>query len=231
MKCSKCGKLIANDSNFCEYCGAVIKEISSTEFKRVDIRWALLPAMLISTYAIFVMWSHMNYSPSYITESAPIAICPPVILFLVTLWYGIKKKVVFSFVLIIGAFLLSCCGMFFDIVNHPEYYEYSRSISWENGNSYRELELKINGEESEKGLLHGDEWNDVDRNLKSFQESISQKLQQEGATNITSNDAPSAQLYAGGGTSWVETYNVILLLLMLLYLIYAFIAYKKNLKF
>lgn len=231
MKCSKCGKEIANDSKFCEFCGTAITGKCSTEVKRVDIRWALLPAMLLSTFALMNMWSHMNYSPLYITGYAPVAIIPPVILFIVALWYGIKKKVAISFVLIIGVFLLSCCGMFLDIVKHPEYYEYSRRISWEDGDSYRELELTINGEENEEGLLHRDEWDDVDKHLKSFQDIISQRLQQDGATNIVSSDIPAASPYAGGGASWVETYNAIVFPVLLLYFIYAFIAYKKNLKF
>ena len=231
MKCSKCGKEIAKDSNFCEFCGTAIKEKCSTEVKCVDIRWALLPAMLLATFVIFAMWSHMNYHPLNITDLALIAIIPPVILFLVTLWYGIKKKVAISFVLIIGVFLLSCCGMFIDMVNHPIYYEYSRHISWEDGNRYRELDLIINGEENEKGFLHTAEWHDVDKHLKSFQDIISQRLQQDGATNIDSSDIPVASPYFGGGVSWVDAYNCIVLPFLVLYLIYAFIAYKKNWKF
>ena len=38
MKCSKCYSEIANDSNFCEYCGMKTKN----EYKNVDVRWALL---------------------------------------------------------------------------------------------------------------------------------------------------------------------------------------------
>ena len=47
MKCPNCGREIANDSVFCEYCGATLKENASNNEKQVNVRWALLPAMLM----------------------------------------------------------------------------------------------------------------------------------------------------------------------------------------
>ena len=44
MKCSKCGKDIANDSYYCEYCGALIRE---SEYK-VHVKWLLYLAMFFT---------------------------------------------------------------------------------------------------------------------------------------------------------------------------------------
>ena len=44
MKCSKCGKEIANDSNFCEYCGTKVHKIIS----RKTVWWVLSVIIILS---------------------------------------------------------------------------------------------------------------------------------------------------------------------------------------
>lgn len=109
MKCPKCGEEIANDSVFCEYCGTKTRN-DEQPIKTIDIRWALLPAMFIATVMIATIWG-IGTCKMYICYKIPPLTIFPVVLFIITLWYGIKRKVAISFVLIMGLFLISNIGM------------------------------------------------------------------------------------------------------------------------
>lgn len=134
MKCSKCGKEIANDSLFCEYCGTEIKKDNANKesnTKRVDIRWALLAAMLIATFAMWMRWTiNLSSSATFLEELGSIAMIPPVILFLISLWNRIRNKTATSFVIIMGAFLCLNYAMLCDIFNWREQSTYYTDISW-----------------------------------------------------------------------------------------------------
>lgn len=138
MKCSKCGNEIANDSVFCEFCGTKVensKTILVRQNKQVDIRWCLLPAMLIISIAVgFVYYNYSyNYSYDYCCDDCydriktdfinyanilrnispfldcffPFLMIISTLLFLITLWYAIKKRIRLSFILIMGIMCLS----------------------------------------------------------------------------------------------------------------------------
>lgn len=102
MKCSKCGNEIANDSVFCEFCGTKVensKTILVRQNKQVDIRWCLLPAMLIISIAVGFVYDNFAFL-SFLTIISTL-------LFLITLWYAIKKRIRLSFILIMGIMCLS----------------------------------------------------------------------------------------------------------------------------
>jgi len=93
MKCSICGNEIANDSLFCENCGTKTRQ-DEQRIKKVDIRWALLPAMLIATFAMWMRW--VIYKADYQTDFLSLgilALISPTILFLISLFNWIKKIV------------------------------------------------------------------------------------------------------------------------------------------
>ena len=110
MKCPKCGEEIANDSVFCEYCGTEIRNDNANKIdntKRVDIRWALLSAMLIATFAMWMRWiNSIVYDWNDVEFEGLLAMISPTILFLISLWNRIKHKIATSFVIIMGVFLL-----------------------------------------------------------------------------------------------------------------------------
>ena len=134
MKCPKCGNEIANDSVFCEYCGTEIKEYDANKesnAKRVDIRLALLPAMLIATFAMWMRWTiNSSDSATFLEELGSIAMIPPIILFLISLWNRIRNKTATSFVIIMGALLCLNYAMCCDIFDNREESTYYTDISW-----------------------------------------------------------------------------------------------------
>ena len=128
MKCPKCGEEIANDSVFCEYCGTEIRNDNANKIdntKRVDIRWALLSAMLIATFAMWMRWiNSIVYDWNDVEFEGLLAMISPTILFLISLWNRIKHKIATSFVIIMGVFLLLNCAMFKDVVFWHEWVEW-----------------------------------------------------------------------------------------------------------
>lgn len=226
MKCPKCGKEIANDSAFCEFCGAKTKRRNM----QVDIRWALLPAMLLATLAILRTWSIMNYSPVYRTNGVVFAMIPPAMVFLITMWNGVKKKVALSFVLIIGILFFSCSGMFLDIVNHDGYLQYSTEIYYNDvDKNYKSVKLVTDGNETAAGVHNTSELNEAEQQLKQLRSYILNKLEQDGATNIDGDYGILGSPYYGGGVTWVGIFLLPLTcIFLLLYFVYAFLAHKKG---
>lgn len=107
MKCPNCGKEIANDSKFCEYCGTLMQEKVN---KRVDIRWMLLPALVVAMLVVF------NFSRD--PESAElvhgiIAGTPIILIFIASLWFGIKKMMPYSFIVIVGLVMVTNLWMLY----------------------------------------------------------------------------------------------------------------------
>ncbi len=134
MKCSKCGNEIANDSVFCEFCGTKVensKTILVRQNKQVDIRWCLLPAMLIISIAVGFVYYNLGFAYNYYSYDYCYDHSDAVygrillsillfldcffsfltiistLLFLITLWYAIKKRIRLSFILIMGIMCLS----------------------------------------------------------------------------------------------------------------------------
>lgn len=57
MKCSKCGKEIANDSNFCEYCGVRVVRNEVNKKKSYGKYWLI--AILI--FIVMVIHTMFNF--------------------------------------------------------------------------------------------------------------------------------------------------------------------------
>ncbi len=57
MRCSKCGKEIANDSLFCEYCG---EQMGKPEYK-VHVKWLLYVAMLFTCVLNYFIMEVQTY--------------------------------------------------------------------------------------------------------------------------------------------------------------------------
>lgn len=111
MKCPKCGNEIADDSNFCEFCGTQILKVNS---KLVDIRWCLLLVMISVTYPIFMVWNQFEFTNSQMSDLIlPIVVL--IVLFLIIIWCRIKRIVTQSFVLIMSVLLLLNCAFLYDI--------------------------------------------------------------------------------------------------------------------
>ena len=71
--------------------------------KQVDIRWALLPAMLITTVSMLGL-EGLAFT-SYSKLPASVLMILSAILFFVSLWYGIRRRLPASFVVIMGLLL------------------------------------------------------------------------------------------------------------------------------
>lgn len=136
MKCPKCGNEIANDSLFCEHCGT--KTINGEQqTKRVDIRWCLLPAMIIATIAMgFASESsdiylrngqYMNVIPFFVVPSS---------IFIASCFYGIKKLVPASFVILIVMLFGINCKILYDSVNTADVYRYEVYAECNDSNAY-----------------------------------------------------------------------------------------------
>lgn len=94
MKCPKCGKDIANDSAFCEYCGEPIPENRKYAIRRTDLRWILLIAMANA---------RLVYSCSRDWGMIETVFISNLVLLIVALVYGIKKLLPWSFVITMAA--------------------------------------------------------------------------------------------------------------------------------
>ncbi len=64
MKCPKCGKEIANDNKFCEYCGAQLNLTTSVEKKKTNwfgiIGGSIL--LIMGLFMMFHSWGHTSQS-------------------------------------------------------------------------------------------------------------------------------------------------------------------------
>lgn len=94
MKCPKCGKEIANDSAFCEYCGEPIKKNRKYAIRRTDVRWVLLIAMANARLGYICNRDWGLIETVFISS---------LVLLIVALVYGIKKLLPWSFVITMAA--------------------------------------------------------------------------------------------------------------------------------
>ena len=98
MKCPKCGKEIANDSNFCEYCG---EQMGKSEY-RVHVKWLLYVAMLFTCILNYFIVEVQTY------EAGIVGFCLMIIqlcIFIPASVLCYKKRIAYP-VLILALFLL-----------------------------------------------------------------------------------------------------------------------------
>ena len=137
MKCPNCGKEIANESQFCEFCGTIVKRDALLGVKLIDIRWALFASMVIATIAMYYsLYSHRLIQFGLWDHTTLYALLIPICLFLITCWLGIKKKVRMSFILAMGLFLSANGMMFYASVNTNHCYRYEVQIDWDDEEVY-----------------------------------------------------------------------------------------------
>ena len=209
MKCPKCGKEIANDSNFCEFCGTQIKQ---DNVKKVDVRWCLLPAMLITTYAMLCPFEIYGRSLYFSWNSLLFII--PLSLFTYTLYLAYKKKTPKSFVLMMFALFIANSAI--------EYKQLSLQMDIDST-------ICSDCEHSEHAMLRNRFINNWHQTVGRFN-SLVWKLDEVGESNITLGDYDEPGFYA---YSWdaiiIET--LVFCFLLPIYLAYAIIARKKGWKF
>ena len=233
MKCPKCNKEIPKDSNFCEQCGAEINEDCVDRTTHVDVRWALLPAMLIATFAMWLLWLFCMFGDKgSIVDSSLFVMPASLISFLITLWCGIRKKVALSFVLIMVVLFLSNCVMLYGCVCPHEERVYSAYISWKDENChYNDVTLaNICWVDNQNRMVpDGLSESEILQRLKLYQQSLSSLIQQNGAQDIYQGSVSKGRsCYYATHDDWAIACLCMASGMFVLYVIYAFVAYKKK---
>lgn len=224
MKCSKCGKEIANDSQFCEFCGAQMKKENA---KRVDIRWALLPAMLIATITMgFASQSERLCLYGYL-DASTIAFILSLCLFVISCWYAIRKSVPLSFIVVIGLLFGFSSLMLFKSFNGTGNVYYDKiGVSWTDDEYF--------SENSSRRIFLSTDWyhninNVPQKELEEVAMALRDKLQSDGKTQCRVGGICTEEHFC---TTWDPNGLVSIgPLITFAYLIYAFIANKKGWSF
>lgn len=212
MKCPKCGKEVANDNLFCEYCGAQTKRGN----KQVDIRWALLPAMLFATIEIMLFWGRNEYDQDEMNLFANCILLLAVIFLIVAIWVVIKKKVANSFCLLMFTFFLLNGALVFDTLDSV--YAIKRiyvihSSNVEIGETSLEIKTRYTWRLINKVDLM---WKHMIPELEN--DGIDDIIEYSYETNYMHNECHDIGLVA----------CAIATCLFIFYFLYAFIAYKKG---
>ena len=222
MKCPKCGKEIANDSLFCEYCGTQTKRGS----KQVDIRWCLLPAMIIATIAMGFAaesWDICEFGGT--DHSVEPFFVIPLCLFVLSCWYAIKKLVPLSFIIMIVILFGINCKILYDSENTRNTYKFNVDVSWDrDGDVYEggsgSISLYTLSNYSIKNVQKAKE------ELLNCALSIKDKLKGEGYKGISLSQIFREDHYHTGWRG--EDAFFWLSIFLIIYLIYAAIAHKRG---
>lgn len=226
MKCSNCGKEIANDSMFCEYCGTKTRN-DEQRIKKADIRWSLLPAMIIATIAMgFASESTLLYKWGSWDHSTALAFIIPLFLFVITCWYSIRKTVLPSFLAVMVVLFGFNCLILYDSINTRDVYRYEIYVNWKDDGNY------VYGGQIGLSTMHNYYINNMDEAKGELEEMafvLRDKLQAKGKTDLGLSTMLTTKEHY---TNW-GVYSVLLIssVITLLYLIYAFIAHKRDWKF
>ena len=99
MKCPKCGKVIADESKFCEFCGTQVASPQNVaQETSVHVRWLLfvttLFICLFNVFAFYEIFLHSAYGKYPHFDTGVLWIVPAIslILFIIGLILSIKKK-------------------------------------------------------------------------------------------------------------------------------------------
>jgi predicted nucleic acid-binding Zn ribbon protein len=232
MICPNCGKEIANDSQFCEFCGATIKENASNNSKQVNIRWALLPTMILTTIAV---WSHYESGNQCIRIDfdAFVTFLPSLIILILSLWQLIRKKITWVFFLIIGVLFLSNAVMFYEIIySDPGESMYYKTIYWNEGEDNYSIQLSSIERPDSRGCFHEKDTEKANKAILTCEEYILSSLRNQKNVQIDSgNEEISRTSIHKHYESIGESCFMIAMTLSLLYILYALIARKKNWKY
>lgn len=228
MICPKCGEEIANDSLFCEYCGT---QIIKDKVKRVDIRWALLPAMLITTYALFELWWLVQLDNNFLWVIGAIPFTLSLLIFIYTLPKAFKKEVPKSFLLMMLMLLIANGTMEYGLLNPEVRYETDTDVWWTPANreeSYKEFTTICQTSYSSDDPDFVRERGDYFR--RRTKDMIEDALRANGACDIYFEDNIYKEYHAS--MDYVPIFILcVVLFFFFIYLVYAFIAHKKGWKF
>ena len=219
MKCSKCGQEIPDDSMFCEQCGAQVSQKQRKECM-VSVKWLLLATVLFVSSANFwaleMIWygAHQGYWALGSWYLIPVI---SFMLFAICMGMVIKKKISWVFMILMFCIFLSNVVIVIIADNGRTEYTTNYSFSMNKWDLY--LTAKV-----------GDAWNNVDENdMKRIVDKIKSDVRfneeyemprYEPVENYQSSlqrVEDSAFVICG-----IEGFMVVL------YLIYAFVAYKKG---
>lgn len=218
MKCPKCKSEIPNDSLFCEQCGKKIEKEKS-DIKRVDVRWCLLPAMFLSTCLVYMFHYHsVSYRQGYF-DHGWIWLIPVIILFVFSIYYGIKKTVRPSFVLTMLLLFVSNLFMFVVADNHASEFQRIETHIY-----FSDSEVENN---DRVVLLYSGFGNDGFQEAARMSEIVCDALTGRGyivKDKYTSTDTEYYAPYRGDLALYIMVF-------LLVYLIYTYIAYKMKLNF
>lgn len=224
MICSKCGNEIANDSVFCEYCGT---QIIKDNVKKVDIRWCLLLAMIIATIAMgFAAESTWLYKWGLWDHSTALAFIIPLCLFVITYWYSIRKTVLPSFLAVMVVLFVFNCLILYDSINTRDVYRYEIIVNWSDDGNY------VYGGQIGLSTMQNYYIKNMDEAKEELEEMafvLRDKLQAKGKTDLgLSTMLTTKEHYTNWGADSVLLISSVI---TLLYLIYAFIAHKRDWNF
>ena len=228
MKCSKCGKEIANDSLFCEYCGTEIRNDNANKkdkIKRVDIRWALLFAMFIATIAMgFASESvRLTQSQNFAETVVPVFLIS-LSIFVVSCWCAIRKLVSPSFIVVMGLlFSINCLALVDGVNINNNYARSEMRVNWFNRSDgvTKSGKVYVCYWGSEGGALEG-----LVQEASELREVL---LKADGETKVEWDDYDIQSSYCyglNGMYAFVYSFCIVFV-----YLIYAFIAHKRAWRF
>lgn len=221
MKCPNCGKEIANDSKFCEFCGVIIQKSN----KQVDIRWMLLPALVVAMLAVF----NFSIDPkSAKTIYGVIAFTPMVLTFLVSLWFGIKKKMPYSFIVVVGLVTVTNLWMVF-ACNNPWKNDYMYDCFDSPGASiYFRSDGELNIIKMEDYISSFSLYSEREEEFQKYSHAVVKELERRGKKDVHEYSDTYSYCYPSN-LYW--SLFITEFFLVLLYIIYAILAEKNRWKF
>ena len=225
MKCPKCNSEIANDSKFCEHCGAQMTN-GGPQPKRVDIRWCLLPAMIIASFAFLLSVldgkSFINYHDF---DFLVLTLAPVMLLLFITVVLGLIKAVPPSFVVLM--LLLTATDATFTYIASEEYDLY-------NCREYVDLYwTDVSGEYQHVKLERDKQcscYETSDKQLLEVQELVCKALKKQGVKSINPAEYSSEESNYCVSDDYVILFVVVNIGLLFIYGIYAFIGHRIPLK-
>ena len=229
MKCPKCGQEIANDSAYCEFCGETIKENSSNNQLRVNIRWVLLPAMILTTIALWTHYESGNERPSII-NSAFITFLPSALILILSIWFFIRKKITWLFFFIIGVLFLSNGAMLYEIGTSRDIRQYYNDIRWMDNNGHHCVQVSCKAYPDSRNFILEYQLEMAKNNISTCVEYLVSSLREHKMTKIQKGEMSSNFIHERSH-NYGETCLLVAVILTLLYLICAMIAREKNWKY
>lgn len=219
MKCSKCGNEIAEESKFCEFCGTkTIKQEC-----KIYVGWILLIGMLFMSLLNFVFWLINDYGTAWRLSYNYLIVLQCVILLVGLTMFFLKKIRAPLLVLLCIQFMIGAI-LCWDVIEHSSHSEIGSTVTNLYKNDYdTHIKLKISPTTEENVYADIYSHTEAVEKLRDFVQEISTP---NSKYRINSSFWQPLQSYIW----WYHTFIFAWmdLALVLLYFIYALIAYKKG---